>query len=269
MRLLLLGTGAADGWPTPFCTCASCATLRNRGEVRRQTAALLDDRILLDCGPEAPRSAVQAGRTLDGLTTVLLTHHHSDHLHPQLLEWRSWSSVARPLLVAGPPLALERCAPVVEPDDPVELLPLVAGDVLELDGYVVRALAAAHTPGALLYDITSTDGSRLLYATDTGPLPQESVDALRDARLDAALLEQTWGDVTDHGTAHHDLPTFVESVRRLRGAGAVTDDTDVVAIHLGHTNPPEPELSRRLSGCGARAARDHEEVVVTGRGGVL
>lgn len=63
----MLGTGAADGWPNAFCDCASCVTLRGRGEVRAQTAALLDDVLLLDCGPDVPAAASRAGRSLAGV----------------------------------------------------------------------------------------------------------------------------------------------------------------------------------------------------------
>ena len=39
MEILLLGTGSADGWPNPFCRCASCRSAAAAGEVRAQTAA--------------------------------------------------------------------------------------------------------------------------------------------------------------------------------------------------------------------------------------
>lgn len=97
MEVLLLGTGSADGWPNPFCTCASCQALLAAGEVRGQTAALVDNVLLLDCGPEAPRAALRAGRTLHGVRHVLLTHTHPDHLGPAALLWRRWARRDEPL----------------------------------------------------------------------------------------------------------------------------------------------------------------------------
>jgi adenosylcobinamide kinase / adenosylcobinamide-phosphate guanylyltransferase len=107
----------------------------------------------------------------------------------------------------------------------------------------------------VLYDVTGP-GGRLLYATDTGPLPEATVDAVRDAAFDVVLLEETFGDHTAHGTDHLDLATFPEQLRRLRSVGAVTSDTDVVAVHLSHRNPPTPELSRLLAAWGARVVED-------------
>ena len=48
MEVVLLGTGAADGWPNPFCRCGSCGGARRLGVVRGQTSALVDDELLID-----------------------------------------------------------------------------------------------------------------------------------------------------------------------------------------------------------------------------
>ncbi len=80
MRVVLLGTGSADGWPNAWCTCASCTTLRARGDVRRTTSALVDDALLLDCGPDTLHQASAAGVALDRVRAVVVTHAHPDHL---------------------------------------------------------------------------------------------------------------------------------------------------------------------------------------------
>jgi adenosylcobinamide kinase / adenosylcobinamide-phosphate guanylyltransferase len=103
-------------------------------------------------------------------------------------------------------------------------------------------------------------GRRLLYATDTGPLPERTVEAVRAAAFDVVLLEETFGDHVSHGTDHLDLATFPEQLRRLREVGAVTPDTDVLAVHLSHRNPPAAELSRRLAAWGARVVTDGTSV---------
>ena len=231
MEILLLGTGAADGWPNPFCTCASCAWARGSGAVRTTTAALVDGVLLLDCGPDAPRQADRAGVGLAGLRAVLLTHAHPDHVAPEALLARSWARPDGALRVIGPQAALDTCRDWIGPDDAVTLEPVAAGDVVEVDGYVVCALGAAHDVGvddlarhALVYDITAPDGRRLLYATDTGPLPGTTVEAVRGATYDVVLLEETFGRKADHGTGHLDLTSFPLELARLREVGAIRDD---------------------------------------------
>lgn len=256
MEVLLLGTGAADGWPNPFCRCASCLASLATGDVRGQTAALVDDALLLDCGPEAPRAAVRAGRSLDGVRHLLLTHAHPDHLGPAALLWRSWAGRSEPLQVSGPAAALAGCRDWIGPDDPVRLVEVRAGDTLRLGQHTVAVLPAAHEDGAVLYDVAAGGGGRLLYATDTGPLPAAAYDAMAGAGYDLVLLEETFGDRSDHGTGHLDLTTFPLELAELRRRGAVTAATDVVAVHLGHRNPPRAELTRRLAGWGARVVPD-------------
>jgi adenosylcobinamide kinase/adenosylcobinamide-phosphate guanylyltransferase len=255
VRVRLLGTGSADGWPNPFCTCGSCTAERLAGRLRGQTAALVDDVLLLDCGPETPHAAQRAGVDLAGLRHVLITHAHPDHCSPAFLLFRSWAGDG-PLDVLGPAEVVEAARMWVAPDSPVNFVVVTPGDVLSLGGYDVRVVAAAHGESTVLYDVTAPSGGRVLYATDTGPLPAGTVEALADAAFDVVLLEETFGDHDTHGTEHLDLGTFAEQVRRLRAVGAVHDGTDLVAVHLSHHNPPTAELGRRLAAWGARAVDD-------------
>ncbi|RZU31269.1 MBL fold metallo-hydrolase [Blastococcus saxobsidens] len=256
MRVTLLGTGAADGWPNPWCEGPSCADARLRGELRRPTSALVDGVLLLDLSPAPPPVEVSLAR----VHTVLVTHDHPDHCAPLSLLARQWVRRSQPLAVAGPAPALEAVRPWLAPDDPVDLVPVAPGTALERSGYRVRALHAAHEVPAVLYDVTGPDGARLLYATDTGPLPEATLEATRGAAYDLVLLEETFGTVTGHGTGHLDLATFPAQLDRLTDVGAVTPGTDVVAVHLGHHNPPAAELTGVLARLGARLLADGDSV---------
>lgn len=262
MEIVLLGTGAADGWPSPFCRCESCRDAAARGQIRGQTAALVDDVLLLDCGPEAPRAAVRLGRTLAGVRHILFTHAHPDHLGPQALLFRSWIDTGHELEVIGPAAALDACRPWVGPDDPVRFRPVRAGDRLSAGPYEVAVLPARHRVfhdgDTVLYDLTAPDGARLLWACDTGPWPASWFDAVRDAAYDAVFLEETFGDHSELSDQHLGLTEFAALLTGLRDAAAVTAATDVVAVHLAHHNPPIDDLERRLRAHGARPGRDGE-----------
>lgn len=259
MEILLLGTGSADGWPSPFCECASCAAAA--GQVRGQTAALVDGTLMLDCGPEAPRAAVRAGRSLAGVRHILFTHGHPDHVGPAALLFRHWIGRPEPLDLVGPRDALDQCRDWVGPDDPVRFIEVEAGAELQLGDYQVRVLEAAHGEGAVLYDVAAGD-SRILWATDTGPLPSSALEAAAGAGYDAVFLEETFGTFLEHGTEHHDLAAFSQTLGILRDSGAIVEGTDVVAVHMSHHNPPPAELDAILRGWGARAGTDGEIVLV-------
>ena len=102
-------------------------------------------------------------------------------------------------------------------------------------------------------------GDRLLYAVDTAPLPEGELPGDPAHPYDIVLLEETFGDATEPSQTigeHHGLDTFALTVAALRRRGAVTDDSQIVAVHLGHGNPPGPELHRRLALSGAVAPGD-------------
>jgi len=272
MRIDLLGTGSADRWPNPWCRCPSCQWARESGSVRGRTSALVDRTLLIDPGPDAGSGGVD----LSEVRTVLITHDHPDHLDPAFLLAWSWAS-GPGLLVAGPAQAVERCREWVGPDAPVEFRVLAAGDDLVDEprgtprghasdgagGHHVRALSAAHSTSggrghdgtALLFEVADADAV-LLYATDTAALPHDELSG----QYDVVLLELTFGDVTDHDSAHLDLPSFGHEVAQLRTGGHLAPGARVVAVHLSHHNPID--LDRRLAAVGAEVLPDASTIHV-------
>ncbi|MCW2615404.1 MAG: cobalamin biosynthesis protein CobU, partial [Frankiales bacterium] len=232
MRVRMLGTGSSDGWPDPWCACASCGAARSDGVLRGQTSALVDERLLIDVGPDGMRAAARDG--LAGVEAVLVTHAHPDHHSWPAWMWRGWQPSPRPLVLVGPPAVLADAAPHLDPS--VTTVTATAGDRLSVAGYDVVVLPATHAGRragpAVLYDLTGPDGRRLLYATDTGVLGEAALALVQDRAYDAVLLDLTSG----HQPAHHDLATWPEQVAELRRRGAVVASTAVHAVHLGHGN---------------------------------
>ncbi|MGB8019682.1 MAG: MBL fold metallo-hydrolase, partial [Candidatus Nanopelagicales bacterium] len=269
MRVRLLGTGSADRWPNPWCSCPSCAWARASGSIRQRTSVLVDGCLLIDPGPDIGSCGVD----LTGVRTVLITHAHPDHLDPSFLLAWTWGH-AHALTVAGPPEAIGACRPWVGPDALVEFRELVAGQELQArrsspvtgdaadDRLRIRCLPAAHaTDGghahdgtAMLYEVVGD--AALLYATDTAELPHSDLRG----QYDLVLLEETFGDRTDHGTAHLDIAGFRREVTRLRAAGRLAPTGRIVAVHLSHHNPPD--VDRRLAAIGADVLPDGSELVV-------
>ncbi len=267
MRLHLLGSGSADGWPNAFCACPNCLSARDASIIRTPTSVLVDGRLLLDCGPEAPRQAVRSGVSLDRVEVIWIGHDHPDHNSPMALLARSWAGKSpwrRPrLTVVAAAATLAAWGEWIGRDDDVDLVPVAAGDEVTVGGYRLLAVAANHAttsgPG-LVVRVLDRHGAAVLYACDTAALPPATVAALRGVEVDVALIDATFGDRADLAEAHGhlDLSGLGEQVSVLRGAGVVGAATDVLAVHLSHHNPPEAELTRRLAEFGARAARDHD-----------
>jgi adenosylcobinamide kinase/adenosylcobinamide-phosphate guanylyltransferase len=265
VEVRLLGTGSADGWPNPWCTCVSCDWARRAGQIRTHTSALVDGQLLLDCGPDVPRAATRAGVSLAGVRWLLFGHGHPDHTGPAALQWRDWSTAAdEPLEVLGPPASIRACREFLgsRADDlPITFTEVEPGDVLDRPPYRLTAWEADHggpeLRPSLLWDVEKADAGygrsrRMLYGTDTLPLAE---DRLPRGPYDLVLLEETYGDAERFGD-HLGLATFAEMLAGLRRIGATPDGCRVVAVHLGHANPPGDELRRRLEHLGAELHPD-------------
>lgn len=81
MAMIFYGTSAAEGIPSPFCTCDVCENARKVGgkEIRTRTMFRIDEAHCIDLGADAYCQAIRYG-DFTKLCHVLVTHTHEDHL---------------------------------------------------------------------------------------------------------------------------------------------------------------------------------------------
>jgi phosphoribosyl 1,2-cyclic phosphate phosphodiesterase len=82
MKITFLGTSAANGFPEAFCKCQNCAGARVLGgtSLRKRSAALINDDLLIDLGPDIMAGSQMYANSLDDVQYCLQTHPHADHL---------------------------------------------------------------------------------------------------------------------------------------------------------------------------------------------
>jgi phosphoribosyl 1,2-cyclic phosphate phosphodiesterase len=263
VRLTFLGTAASEGYPAAFCDCANCQAARRLGgrNLRRRCAALVDDELLIDLGPDLVASATALGRSLTAVRHCLVTHEHGDHLDTGNLEWRSFPGNVgvRMLDLYGSPGVLET---IGRPDPAawkVRLHPLAPFEWRFIGPYRVAAVPARHSPRLLvLLYLVQHGGRTLFYATDTTVLPDETAAWLRreGLRVDLLAMDHTFG-LCDESEGHLNGARFVEQVDRLRAGGVLADDARVYATHIAHDcNPPHDELVALARARGYEVAHD-------------
>jgi phosphoribosyl 1,2-cyclic phosphate phosphodiesterase len=278
MQLTFLGTAAAQGYPNPFCRCDNCERARALGgpSLRKRSAALIGADLLIDLGPDLIAASFLHGRSLAGVRFCLQTHAHDDHLDPSHLLSRSpeYGVPAAPRLhLYGSAATVGRIASLLADDvAPASLLDPAVGERLNLavhriesfqtfeaGPYRVTAYPANHGPaGATLLYAVETGGRTLFYGTDTGPLAEDTWDALRQRRprFDVVVLDHTYGE-TEGTDDHLNAARFVEHMARFREEGLLAGDARVLATHLSHdANAVHPDLAVSAARRGYEIAYD-------------
>lgn len=166
MNLTILGSGTVV--PDPDSTCAA---------YHLEAGALS---ILLDCGPGAVHRMARFGVDWTGLTHILLSHFHTDHIGdlPGLFFAFRHASRERtlPLTVLGPVGTRERLSrmasafdgSILDPGFPLEIRELAGDESLDLDADTrLHAIRTPHTENSIGYRIETPDAS-FGYTGDTG-----------------------------------------------------------------------------------------------------
>lgn len=248
MKLQYLGTAAAEAVPAPFCQCSVCEAARRKGgrNVRTRSQALADGRLLIDLPADTYYHTLRDGLRLYEIDSVLITHCHHDHLYPAELEclisWAAHRKEPRAFHLYGAAPALERVraeCPGFEQivgEGALCLHQVSAFEPFETEGFLVTPLRADHgAPDSLIY-MLEKEGKAMLYAHDTGFLPQETMDYLRTSSVcfDLVSYDCTNG-LLDHGTRNHmGLRVDIQLRQALLDMGRVSEGTVHVVNHFSH-----------------------------------
>lgn len=278
MKLTFLGTSAANACPIPFCACGNCQAMRAHGgpSLRKRSALLVNDDLLIDLGPDIEAASLQHGIPLTGVRYCLQTHSHPDHCDPGHLLSRSpeYGVAGAPRLdfYASRGTLKQIAAQFQGFFDSGDLLEAATAARLNLavheitawqpvafGPYRVTAIPANHAPEveALLFAIEA-GGAGLLYATDTAALPEETWKGLDQLGLkfSIVILDHTYGPGLP-GADHLCATEVAAHVARLRREGLLAPEGRAFATHISHEgNPPHPELSAYAAGQGYEVAYD-------------
>ncbi|MBS1368902.1 MAG: MBL fold metallo-hydrolase [Lentisphaeria bacterium] len=247
MRLILLGTGAADYDWSRF------------GEpgVRGSTSSLLNGHILIDCGATGLANLRKSGIRSESVDTLLFTHSHDDHFRPdqaaELAQGRS-----RPLRVFAAPEVL-----ALLPEEGFEKHALSPGLHFSLGELNVTALPAnhmTHIPSEQAYHyLFESAAGTLLYALDGAGLTKPEWLLIDGVKLDWIVIDCTMAEEGNWRIfEHNDRTTVRHILATFRSRGMIGEGTRVVLNHLARTLWPEDaeEIRKKAAEIGAEAAYD-------------
>ena len=248
MKLTYLGTSAAEATPAPFCDCEICEHARLNGgkNVRTRSQALLDGKILIDFPPDTLLHTLTYGLRLSQIDACILTHTHHDHFAPADLFFRTQVAahmkVEKPLHFFCREDGIQMLNEYVSPKKCIEQGGLVPHEItpfipFTVGEYKITPLNANHCPFSVIYIIEKGDKA-ILYANDTGLLPDDTLDYLSSAgvKFDLVSYDCTYGSWHRGNLGHLDLPEDVITRNKLSELGLLKDECKHVITHISHNN---------------------------------
>jgi len=274
MKILFLGSGGREFWPSAFCGCRDCtAAVAGANTHRVGACVLVDDRFLFDLPPNVHTAALRLNTSLAQVQHLFVTHSHQDHFDPCTLA-AAGRNPEHPLhLYCNRRVAdllplyarfnrffgLEKLGIMMHVLSPFDSV--TAGE----DGapFELISLRADHdrtgSEDPLLY-IFKRNGKTLLYACDTGWFPDETWQEVQKHSFDLVMLDCALHTVGDCRVGHLSIEHFLAAHERFKSQNLLNPDARFVAHHLAaaHSgdNPSHEMLVERFRPHGVDVACD-------------
>jgi len=247
-----LGTAAAEGWPGLFCGCHNCENARAAGgrNIRTRSQAVIygdetkADMLVIDFPPDTYLHCLQHDLRLDKCSHLLITHSHNDHFAVAELEYRmEWYAdrEGHTLNIYGNETVRDKFNGMLKQHNLTDADTVTRFHLNEYftafraGAFTVTPLKAQHGPPeqCMIY-IIGHGSHNVLYANDTGLLPEETWEFLKGKRFDLVSLDCTNGDLDVSEGSHMGLRSCAETKARLSKMGCIDESSRVVVNHFSH-----------------------------------
>ncbi len=269
MKVLFLGTASAEGYPATFCNCENCRRARAKGgrNLRARSSVLINNDLLIDFSPEVASKSIELGVELWRVKALLITHSHEDHFYQDELRLRTWPFAIEPpkrLTIIGSKYVIKIIRRKYKGRMRELRMNTKAVDPFEsvkISGYEIIPLPANHgcepKEQPLIY-IVRQGSKSILYACDTGPLPDSVLNFLGGLRLDAVIVEATLGILSSKIFQYHmGFEDVIELKRWMEKAEIISEETPFIITHFSHvTCPLHEEMEDVLKPYGITPAYD-------------
>lgn len=219
MEVLFLGTGAADRMNV-----AQDNDFENKDH-RRCSCALLDGKIMLDCGPHALSSLEIANIDISEITDIFITHLHADHFNLDSINYIAKHVNNLKVWVRSDAAISGRCD--------IEICRMEPYKTYKIGDYCITGLCSNHEAFAQHLSIEK-DTDKLFYGLDGAWLLNETVTFMKNKNYNTIILDATVGDYAgDYRIGEHNsIPMIRLMTESMKTLNIINDDTKVVLSHI-------------------------------------
>jgi phosphoribosyl 1,2-cyclic phosphate phosphodiesterase len=241
MKIQLLGTSAAEGWPALFCNCSACAKARRLGgkNLRTRASLLIDDVLKIELPPDTLHHVLHWGLDFSKLTHLFITHSHKDHFAVDELLYLGPDFAKRknlnPLRVYGNSNVMKAAMKLAGEGLDANFREAKPFERIKAGPYDVFPILANHgSDDQPLNYIIRRHGKNVLFACDTGMYADETWQYLRDFKLEVAIVECTGGPKAIDYKTHMGFPDLLEYKLKAEKIGLTGPKTLWVLTHFSH-----------------------------------
>lgn len=212
-----------------------CGTIMAQKPCARCSGYLVDNRLLIDCGPGIWHALCNFDKGIQNIEMVLISHFHVDHISDldalMMTQYLSQQHSFEPLIIAGPNGLLDwfedlkRLTGQWIHDFNFELIEI--DQEVNLLNYSIKALKTGHTKNSLCYRITDSFNKSLFYSGDSD-FEHNLITLANQAHL--AIIESS--NTEDSKVKGHLTPQL---------AGEIASKANVKKLVLTHMYPEVKE----------------------------
>lgn len=266
MKIQILGTAAAEGWPGIFCGCNTCKRARAAGgkNSRSRSSIQIDDVYKIDFPPDTYYHIIREGLDLSRLKYLFFTHSHGDHLDPKELDYTrpvfAHDLENAPIKVYGNSKVIRAIKNVCDKHEGLIELHVAEPFIpIKADNLTFIPIIAEHSQTELCLNyIVQSETATILYASDTGEYSRETMAFLARQKFDVLIVECTFGAISPHrAVSHMNLDSVLALRDRLAQSGSLKIPMRTIITHFSHNiGLLHEELEEKAAPRGVEVAYD-------------
>lgn len=278
MKILYMGTAAAEGFPAAFCNCDACKRAINEGgkNIRTRSQIAIDEDVLIDFPMDTYMHKLRYSRDLSAVRDVFITHSHMDHCYVEELCMHgapySDNMTRKTITIHSNQTVLDdfhkktaremrdnvRATIGLHLQQPYEKTPI--------DGGFVMAIPAKHTVGEMCFVYAvCRNGANALFLGDSGILDIAVYERVKQeiGHLDLISFDCTYGDFEKGAGRHMGLVDNHKQLLLMKSVGLCDDSARTVCTHFSHNSHlTHDEINERCARYNMIAAYDGMEIVL-------
>ena len=266
MKIRILGTAAAEGWPGLFCNCEICQKVRKlKGkDIRTRSSVLIDDTLMIDAGFDNFMHSLQEGVDFRKIKDVFITHSHADHFN----KYDLYLIFHYDMSLYGNKEVIDEMMTLDVPEKYSGINLMCPYETVKTsDGHIVTSVKAEHSPEKVIdmNYIIQNNGKTVAYLTDSGLYKDEKTwEFLSKYKFDIVISECTSGWNTYEPFYHQTFQGVCDAKKRFVELGCINENTPYYITHFSHNNAGvmHEEMCRRCKPFGITVCYDGMDIVL-------